>query len=216
MGALELVAFVNVIARYFTNQSFVWTEELSVFLVIVLARVGSSAAVARDPHTRIAYFSDIGSMARRKTLARFAVAMVGRGPGMLPLVAIVVAMFLDGISGSGPACASAVGGVMITAMSRAGYPASFSASVAGAAAATDILIPPSVAFVNYSTLEPGASVPALFAAGMILGVLAGVALIVPAVWLSRKYKMRALESGMPRPAFWASLKDAILSWQRQC
>ena len=41
---------------------------------------------------------------------------------MLPLVSIAVAMFLGGISGSGPACAAAVGAVMITAMSRAGYP----------------------------------------------------------------------------------------------
>jgi C4-dicarboxylate transporter DctM subunit len=114
-------------------------------------------------------------------LVNFATAIVGRGPGMLPLVAIVVAMFLGGISGSGPANAAAVGAVMIAAMSRAGYPAAFSASVVGAAAATDILIPPSVAFIVYSVLVPGASVPALFAAGMIPGMLAGVALIVPTV-----------------------------------
>jgi C4-dicarboxylate transporter DctM subunit len=88
-------------------------------------------------------------------LVNFAVALVGRGPGMLPLVAIAVAMFLGGISGSGPANAAAVGGVMIAAMARAGYPASYSASVVGAAAATDILIPPSVAFIVYSVLVPG-------------------------------------------------------------
>ena len=52
--------------------------------------------------------------------------------------------------------------------------------------------------------------PALFAAGMIPGILAGLALIVPAVWLSRKYKMGALESHLPRPPFWASLREA--SW----
>ena len=142
-------------------------------------------------------------------LVNFAVAIVGRGPGMLPLVAIAVAMFLGGISGSGPACAAAVGGVMIAAMNRAGYPASFSASVVGAAASTDILIPPSVAFIIYSVLVPGASVPALFAAGMIPGILAGLALIVPAVWLSRKHKMGALEASMPRPPFWASFREAI-------
>jgi hypothetical protein len=62
---------------------------------------------------------------------------------------------------------------MIAAMSRAGYPLPFSASVVGAAAATDILIPPSIAFIVYSVLVPGASVPALFAAGMVPGVLAG-------------------------------------------
>jgi len=121
-----------------------------------------------------------------------------------------VAMFLGGISGSGPACAAAVGAVMIAAMSRAGYPGSFSAAVVAAGAATDILIPPSVAFIIYSVLVPGASVPALFAAGMIPGILAGFALIIPAVWLSRKYKMGALEAHLPRPPFWASLREA--SW----
>ena len=78
----------------------------------------------------------------------------------------------------------------------------------GAAAATDILIPPSVAFIIYSVLVPGASVPALFAAGMIPGILAGVALIVPAVWMARKHKMGALEATMPRPPFWKSLREA--------
>jgi tripartite ATP-independent transporter DctM subunit len=142
-------------------------------------------------------------------LVNFAVAIVGRGPGMLPLVAILVAMFLGGISGSGPANAAAVGGVMIAAMANAGYPRAFAASVVGAAAATDILIPPSVAFVVYSVLVPGASVPALFAAGIFPGLLAGIALIIPAVWLARKHKMGAQEANLPRPPFWKSCKEAL-------
>ena len=76
MGALALITFANVIARYFTNQSFAWTEEFSVFLMIVLALVGSSAAVARDRHIRIEYFSDSGSMARRKGLSRLGAVLV--------------------------------------------------------------------------------------------------------------------------------------------
>ncbi len=171
------------------------------------------AGLGKYPLLAIPMFVLVGSIFDRSGVAarlvNFAVAVVGRGPGMLPLVAIAVAMFLGGISGSGPACAAAVGAVMISAMNKAGYPPAFSASVVGAAAATDILIPPSIAFIVYSILVPGASVPALFAAGMIPGVLAGLALIVPAVWLSRKHKMGALESSMPRPPFWASLRDAI-------
>jgi C4-dicarboxylate transporter DctM subunit len=58
-------------------------------------------------------------------------------------------------------------------------------------------------------LVPGASVPALFAAGMVPGVLAGIALIVPAVWMARKHKMGALEATMPRPPFWKSLREAL-------
>jgi len=171
------------------------------------------AGLGKYPLLAIPMFVLVGSIFDRSGVAlrlvNFAVAIVGRGPGMLPLVAIAVAMFLGGISGSGPACAAAVGGVMIAAMNRAGYPAAFSASVVGAAAATDILIPPSVAFIIYSVLVPGASVPALFAAGMVPGILAGLALIVPAVWLSRRHNMGALEASMPRPPFWSSFREAV-------
>ena len=170
------------------------------------------AGLAKYPLLAIPMFVLVGSIFDRSGVAsrlvNFAIAIVGRGPGMLPLVAITVAMFLGGISGSGPANAAAVGGVMIAAMSRAGYPAAFSASIVGAAAATDILIPPSIAFIVYSVLVPGASVPALFAAGMVPGILAGLALIVPAVWLSRKHGLGQLERDLPRPPFWRSLREA--------
>ncbi|OZI36061.1 C4-dicarboxylate ABC transporter [Bordetella genomosp. 1] len=172
------------------------------------------AGLAKYPLLAIPMFVLVGSIFDRsgvaKRLVNFAISIVGRGPGMLPLVSIMVAMFLGGISGSGPACAAAVGAVMIAAMSRAGYPKPYSASVVAAGAATDILIPPSVAFIIYSVLVPEASVPALFAAGMVPGILAGLALIVPAVWLARRHGMGKLEAHLPRPPFWASLREA--SW----
>ena len=170
------------------------------------------AGLGKYPLLALPMFVLVGSIFDRSGVAarlvNFAVAIVGRGPGMLPLVAIGVAMFMGGISGSGPATAAAVGGVMIAAMHRAGYPAGFSASVVAGAAATDILIPPSVAFIVYSVLVPGASVPALFAAGLFPGVLAGLALIIPAVWLARRHGMGQLEASLPRPPFWKSLREA--------
>jgi C4-dicarboxylate transporter DctM subunit len=172
------------------------------------------AGLGKYPLLAIPMFILVGSIFERSGVAlrlvNFAIAIVGRGPGMLPLVTIAVAMFMGGISGSGPATAAAVGGVMIAAMARAGYPAAFSASVVGAAAATDILIPPSIAFIVYSVLVPGASVPALFAAGMFPGILAGLALMIPAVWLSRRHGMGKAESDSGRPPFWRSLSEA--SW----
>ncbi|MFC3337154.1 TRAP transporter large permease [Paracandidimonas soli] len=171
------------------------------------------AGLAKYPLLAIPMFVLVGSIFDRSGVARrlvdFAIAIVGRGPGMLPLVAIAVAMFLGGISGSGPACAAAVGAVMIGAMRQAGYPSPFSASVVAAGAATDILIPPSIAFIVYSVLVPQASVPALFAAGMVPGILAGIALIIPAVWLSRRHNMGEQERNLPRPPFWASLRQAV-------
>ncbi len=77
MALLALITFGNVIARYFTDQSFAWTEEFSIFLMIVLTLVASSAAVARHRHIRIEFFADAGSPRRRHVLALWgAMAMV--------------------------------------------------------------------------------------------------------------------------------------------
>lgn len=76
MALLACITFANVLVRYFTDQSFAWTEEFSVFLMILLAMVAGSAAVARDRHIRIEYFSESGSPQRRRRLARFGALMV--------------------------------------------------------------------------------------------------------------------------------------------
>lgn len=199
LGGVVAIAWANADAQWFG---------------LLAASQNMQAGIAKYPLLALPMFVLVGSVFDRSGVAQrlvdFAVACVGRSAGMLPLVAIVVAMVLGGISGSGPANAAAVGGVMIAAMARAGYPAPFSASVVGAAAATDILIPPSIAFVVYSVSVPGASVPALFAAGMAPGLLAGLALIVPAVWLSRQRGYGTHEAELPRPPFWRSLREA--SW----
>jgi TRAP-type C4-dicarboxylate transport system permease small subunit len=76
MGLLASITFVNVLVRYFTDSSFAWTEEFSVFLMIVLAMVAGSAAVARDRHIRIEIFSSNGSAERQRRLALLGAAMV--------------------------------------------------------------------------------------------------------------------------------------------
>ena len=58
MGLIVLITFGNVVARYFTSQSFAATEEFSIALLIVLSFVGSSAAFAFDRHIRVAFFVD--------------------------------------------------------------------------------------------------------------------------------------------------------------
>ncbi len=172
------------------------------------------ASLGKYPLLALPMFVLVGTIFERSGVAvrlvNLAIAILGRGPGVLPVVAIAVAMMLGGISGSGPATAAAVGGVMIAAMTRAGYFPSFSASVIGASAAIDILVPPSIALIVYSILVPGASVPAMFSAGLLPGLLFGLALMVPAYLLSRKHGMGADEAQLPRPPFWKSLKEA--SW----
>ena len=76
MGLLALITFANVLVRYFTNSSFAWTEEISVFLMIALALIAGSAAVARDQHIRIEYFAEGGSALRSKRLSMLGAATV--------------------------------------------------------------------------------------------------------------------------------------------
>jgi len=76
MGLLALITFANVIVRYFTDQSFAWTEEISIFLMIVLTLVAGSASVARNRQIRIEYFADSGPESRQRALARFGSLMV--------------------------------------------------------------------------------------------------------------------------------------------
>lgn len=171
------------------------------------------AAIAKYPLLAVPMFVLAGAIFDRSGVAsrllRFTTAIVGQGRGSLAVITIVVAMIIGGISGSGPACTAAVGGVMLGAMMRAGYPAGFAAAVTAAAGSTDILIPPSVAFIIYSVLVPSATVPALFAAGILPGILACVALSVPALILSLHHGFGAQAAREPKPPFWKSLKEAF-------
>ena len=76
MALLALITFANVLVRYLTSQSFAWTEEFSIFLMIVLTLVAGSAAVARNRQIRIEYFADNGPEWRQRALARFGALMV--------------------------------------------------------------------------------------------------------------------------------------------
>jgi tripartite ATP-independent transporter DctM subunit len=193
---------------------------LSGTFVIAIAGLGIMAVptnlyagIAKYPLLAIPMFVLAGAIFDRSGVAsrllRFTTAIIGTGRGSLAVITILVAMIIGGISGSGPACTAAVGGVMLGAMMRAGYAPGFAASVTAAAGSTDILIPPSVAFIVYSVLVPSATVPALFVAGIVPGVLACVALIVPALILSLRHHFGASETRKARPPFWISLKEAF-------
>lgn len=76
MALLALITFGNVVVRYFTSASFAWTEEISVFLMVVLTMVAGSAAFARYRHVRIELLADRGSPGWQRFAARFGTAMV--------------------------------------------------------------------------------------------------------------------------------------------
>lgn len=179
-----------------------------------VAMVGTNtyASVAKYPLIAIPLFVLTGMVFERSGVAArlvtFAQAVVGPRRGGLAIVATLVCMIMGGMSGSGPADAAAVATIMIPSMVKAGYPREFSAGVIAASASTAILIPPSIALIIYSILVPGVDLRALFAAGLIPGILVGLAVIVPTILLSRRHDFGAAEQ-TDRPEFWASLKGAV-------
>lgn len=76
LATLALITFANVIVRYLTSGSFAWTEEISVFLLIVLTMVAGSSAFVRMQHIRIEAFADSGTTQRRRGLAIFSTVVV--------------------------------------------------------------------------------------------------------------------------------------------
>src|ERR1700676_836720 len=120
-----------------------------------------------------------GGMARR--LVAFANVLVGvfRIRGGLSVVNIVATTFLSGISGSAVADTSAIGSVMVPQMEKSGYPRVFATNVTIAASVQALLVPPSHNAVIYSLATGGTiSIISLFMAGVVPGLLLGVALIV--------------------------------------
>lgn len=194
------------------------TLGLSGVAVILAAKMGIMSVpntvysgIAKYPLIALPVFILAGMIFERSGVAarlvRLAESIVGKSAGGLAVAAVLVCMILGGISGSGPADAAAVGAIMIPAMTRVGYPREFSASLIAAGGSTAIVIPPSIALIIYSVLVPQASVQALFAGGLVAGLLCGVALILAALVLSRANGWGANDPE-PAPAFWPSLKDA--------
>jgi tripartite ATP-independent transporter DctM subunit len=182
--------------------------------IVMLGTVGTNTynAIAKYPLIAIPLFILTGMMFERSGVAQrlveFAQACIGPRKGGLALVAVLVCLIMGGMSGSGPADAAAVATVMLPSMMKAGYPKPFTASVIAASASTAILIPPSIALIIYSVLVPGTDLRALFAAGLLPGLLLGVAIAVPTVWLSARHGFG--EAGaVERPAFWRSLGRAL-------
>ena len=126
-----------------------------------------------------------GGIARR--LIRFAQLLSGRIPGSLAHTNVLANMFFGALSGSAVAAASAIGGIMAPMEEEEGYDPAFSTCVNIASAPTGLLIPPTSAFIVYSTVAGGVSVSALFMAGYIPGILMGLRTMAIAYCYAKKH-----------------------------
>ena len=159
-----------------------------------------------------------GGMARR--LVAFANVLVGfvRVRGGLSVVNVVATTFLSGISGSAVADTSAIGSVMIPQMEKTGFPRVFATNVTITASVQALLVPPSHNAVIYSLATGGTiSIINLFMAGVVPGLLLGVALIILCLVMAYRNGHPRGDSVPPREAikiaieaFWGMITLAII------
>ena len=103
-------------------------------------------------------------------LVALARAWVGHLPGGLGHVNVMVSMLFAGISGSSTADAAGIGSLMIPAMKKQGYDASFSVAITACSSVMGVIIPPSIMMVVWGGLM-SVSIGGLFMAGVVPGVL---------------------------------------------
>jgi tripartite ATP-independent transporter DctM subunit len=109
-------------------------------------------------------------------IVKLADVFVGRMRGGLAMVNILDSMFFGGISGSSVADTSSLGAIVIPMMKKQGYDADYSVCVTISSACQGVLIPPSHNMIIYAAAIGGLSVGKLFMAGLVPGILLGIAL----------------------------------------
>jgi C4-dicarboxylate transporter DctM subunit len=135
-----------------------------------------------------------------KRITNFASILVGWIPGGLAAISVVASMFFGGMSGSAAADAACIGGIMIPAMKRKNYSASYASAVIASAGTIGVIIPPSIPMVLYAFVS-GVSLGDLFLGGFIPGALVGISLIIVAVWIALKNGYPTEPFGKPKEIF---------------
>ena len=140
-------------------------------------------------------------------LINFCRTLVGHKKSGMAMVCVIVSCFFAAISGSGPATVAALGMIIIPAMTRVGYDKASSAALMSTAGAIGIIIPPSITFVIYGSIT-GKSVGALFASGILPGLLMGFSLILAMQFVSRDRPLDLLPKAS-WPERWKNFKEAF-------
>jgi tripartite ATP-independent transporter DctM subunit len=144
-----------------------------------------------------------------RRLIAFASAILGFIRGGLAMVNIGSSMFFAEISGSAVADVAALGSVLMPAMKKRGYPGTFAAAITSSSASLAIIIPPSIPMILYAVMS-GASVVQLFVAGIIPGIIGGLAMMALSYWYAVRYNWPVEEAFQLRRV-WSTFKDAALA-----
>lgn len=136
--------------------------------------------------------------------------MVGRLRGGLSHITVVMSMLFASLNGSAVASTATIGGIMIPAMKRAGYPADFSAGITAVASTIGGIIPPSIAMVLFASVT-NVSVGKLFAGGVLPGILVGLMFMTIGYVTSVRHRYERLETPFTLIGFLRALQRALLA-----
>ena len=169
-----------------------------------------------------------------KRLVDIAETLAGPITGGLGVATVLACLFFGAISGSGPATTAAVGMLMIPAMVNRRYDKAYASAVTASSGGLGIIIPPSIPMVIFGISALGMapppeaiekygqfeslSIPKLFMAGVIPGLVMAAGLLVMNYFISRRSGYRGLtdqwcmsEVGTAmRKGFWAMLAPLII------
>ncbi len=126
---------------------------------------------------------EVGGMAKR--MIAIATNLVGAYRGSMGLVTVFACMLFAALSGSGPATTAAIGSVTVPAMRREGYDVPFAAAITASAGALGSLIPPSNLMIIYGLVSE-TSIPRLFLAGLLPGLLVTALLMITTYIVARR------------------------------
>jgi len=147
---------------------------------------------------------ETGGISRR--LVEFAKSIVGGVQGGLPMTCVLTCMIFAAVSGSSVATTFAIGAILIPALIKHGYPASYAAALQATSAELGVVIPPSIPMILYG-VSAEVSIGELFIAGVGPGILIGLSLMF-FVWAYCKYKGWGKTDGQGRMAFGPALLQA--------
>ena len=137
----------------------------------------------------IPFFIFAGELMGRGSVAQRLVDVVQSGMGAtrgsLGVTTVGTSAIFGAISGVSSACVATIGRIMYPAMRRNGYPEPFAAGLVTAVGAIDIIIPPSVPLIIYGAAA-SESVPRLYAAGFLPGLLLAAMLSGYVMWIARR------------------------------
>jgi C4-dicarboxylate transporter, DctM subunit len=152
----------------------------------IIDELNSTTLMALPLFVMAAAFMRRGGVAR--ALVDFAAAWLGGLRGSLGLVTVLSFALFAAICGSSVATALAMGTILIPAMLERGYPRHFTLGVVGASGTIGIVIPPSLALILYGIITEQ-SVPRLFLAGIIPGILQASVFVLWVIYYAHRYRL---------------------------